>query len=436
MNDGAARMENGVPIRAACPPRRATTTPALDPHVMKPLALASLLLAGHAVTAWAQPSVSATFGGTLASLRDGRAATAPQLDVNAAAGVEHLFRSERGRIYYDLDGGTFDSPGDWSYFLHAAGLTYRFGGAEAADRRIFLNASFALRRNGASWASADYSAMGVGLNAEFHPRRGVTLRTGYRVDRRSFQDLAELTQLEHGGFVSLLANFETRTTLIGEIRAGAKSYTGRIDPEAPVASQPVILAPQGHGPGQGMGPGFRTVGMTASQSHTPSGATGLVSGLVRLAQSLSDRTGTYVQTSVRTTFGAVPPELVTTPAGFFDDGVYDDPFASRATAVLIGVNREFGQRGAQLRASASWADRRFTNTRAVDAGWNELPGTPLRMDRVWRGSVSVSHPLFASRTGNAALTLDAGYRFTISSSNDAFYNYSSNGVGLWLSITY
>ena len=57
--------------------------------------------------------------------------------------------------------------------------------------------------------------------------------------------------------------------------------------------------------------------------------------LGRVAQSLGERTGLSLQATWRGTGGSVPPAVVTTPAGFFDDGVYDDPFASD----LVGRRR-------------------------------------------------------------------------------------------------
>jgi len=53
---------------------------------------------------------------------------------------------------------------------------------------------------------------------------------------------------------------------------------------------------------------------------------------VRAAQSLGERTGLSLQYTWRTVFGSVPPVVVSTPALFFEDGVYDDPYASDASA--------------------------------------------------------------------------------------------------------
>ena len=405
---------------------------------MKPLTplLAAALLAAFAFPSAAQTSFSTSIGGNFASFSEGVSDSTRRQDVAATAGFEHLFSNERGRVYYDFDGGTYDSPGDWTYYLNTAGFTYRFGEDDTAARKWYLNGSLVVRRNGDSWAAADYTAIGGSFNGEFHPKAKVTLRTGYRADYRTFSDMSALTQVEQRGFASVLANFESKTTLIAEVNLGAKLYDGQVmlDPIAVTVPETGLAGTGGRG--MGMGPGLRTSGTYyVYQSQDQSGAAGLVSALFRVAQSLTDRTGVHGQMAFRTTFGAVPPALVTTPAGFFDDGVYDDPFASDAVSGQGGLKRAF-QSGAELEAVVNYADRRYTSTPALDAEGGELPGSPLRHDRVWRGAIVWSQPVFGSRTGRAELSVDIGYRILASQSNDAFYDYTSHGVAAGFSVRY
>ena len=319
-----------------------------------------------------------------------------------------------------------------------SGFGYRVGGSGDTDRRFFFNGTFVGRRNGDAWTNADYRALGGSVNGEFHPGAGLTLRTGYRADRRVFSDLSELTQTEQQVFGSVLANLPSRTTLIAEVHGGTKLYAGQVVTDYVATEVTLTPGAAGQGRGVGMGPSLRTpVTITALTPVTESqdGNAGLVYGLVRVAQSLADRTGVHAQASVRSTFGAVPPGLVTTPAGFFDDGVYDDPYASDATAAQAGFTQSFAS-GAQFSGQVLWTDKRYTSTIALDATGASLPGDPLRHDEVWRGGIVWSQPVFAARTGRAALTVDVGYRFTNSQSNDAFYHYTSHGMALGFSIAY
>lgn len=402
---------------------------------MRAMWTAVVILMSCSALAEAQPSASVTIGGTYASFREGATAAAPRQDVGGAASVEHLFRNERGRVFYDLDGGTYEGAGDWSYWLHSSGVTYVLGGGGATDRRLYFNAAVTLRKNGTAWAAADYAAVSAGVNAEFHPRDGMTARTGYRLDRRSFADTSALTHVEHSAFSSVLVNLESRTTLIGELQLGAKSYAGQLPLDPTVVATSTAATGVMFGQGRGVGPGLRVTQPMLTLSQSQSGAAGRASAIVRVAQSITDRVGAYAQASVRTTFGDVPPGLVATPAGFSDDGVYDDPFASHAATAQFGMTAESAG-GARLQGLGSWSDRRYTSTSAVDVNWLDLPGSPLRRDRVWRGSAVWSQPVLTARTGAVALSIDTGYRFVRSRSNDAFYSYTSHSVGLSFSVRY
>ena len=274
------------------------------------------------------------------------------------------------------------------------------------------------------------------MNIELHPRDGATFRAGYRADYRRFGDLSALTQLEHGGFASLLANFQTRTSLIVEGQVGSKRYEGVVyDEAAPVTViDTVPTTTRGRGFGAGMGPGIRYT-TVSSLSTSERGSAGMLSVMGRIAQSLGDRTGVRVQATARRTFGSVPPLLVTTPAGFFEDGVYDDPFASNAVVLETGITHVFAN-AAEIAATAWWADKDYTSAVALDAEGAPLSGSPLRRDHVAVGSVTWSHPLFAARTGALALTSEVGYRVLRHRSEDAFYNYTSHALSIGISVGY
>jgi hypothetical protein len=61
----------------------------------------------------------------------------------------------------------------------------------------------------------------------------------------------------------------------------------------------------------------------------------------RVAQSLATRTSLSVDVMHRATFGDVPPAVITTPVELFEDGLYDDPFASDATDARLTFKHIF-----------------------------------------------------------------------------------------------
>jgi len=347
--------------------------------------------------------------------------------------VEQWLAGARLRISYDLDAGDFSTPGDWTFFVHRLGTTYRADLGSGATR-LYLGGTATWRDNGASWAAAGYRAFGVFVNMETQPRDGLAWRAGYRLDVRRFPDYAELDQAEHGLFTSLLVNLPTRTTLIGEVRVGRKSYDGLLD-VAPIAIDPVDSPAAGE-QGRGRGPGGLAALDRAPRMHvamTTGAGAGQVSWLGRVAQSLADRTGVSLQYFQREIFGSLPSVMVVTPALFFDDGVYDDPFASEQRTASGSIKQVF-TRGDTLKGWGAWSRKAYTATPAYGLDGDPLAGDPLREDRIWRTGLSWTHPFLPDQTGPVAVDLLVNYTYTRHESNDLFYNYRSHVVGLGAAI--
>ncbi len=395
------------------------------------LPIAAVLLAvAVAVPARAQLSVDARLGGVRDALA--YADTDPEGRLEAAGSLDAAYRlaGGRARVFYSLDAATYSTPGDWSTLRHDLGGVYRADLSDWGRVRLFLGATATWRENGDAWSDAGYRGLGGMANLEYRPSDRATLRFGYGLDGREFPDIPELNQVEHDTFVSALLNFQTRTTLIGEVYLGAKSYAGEL---IPAEVSPAALPPDGSSRGRGgMGPAIRP-GPAAS---VPDGErAGRVAWRMRVAQSLADRTGIALDYSARHTFGAVPPALITTPAHFYDDGVYDDPYASEARSAAASLKQVFVGAGV-VRGWVAWQKKDYRATPALDLDGEPLPDGELRGDRVWRAGADWRVPLFPEDTGPLALELDLGYAFTDHRSNDAFYDYVSHAVGLNLSVGY
>jgi hypothetical protein len=382
----------------------------------------------------AQVSVGAALVPAFESLSPEGAARESRATIDGGLDAEALFASERGRVFYTLDAGTYSTPGDWSFLQHDAGLTWRIG--DTAGPHAFLGISGTLRRNGDAWAAADYGAVGAKANLAWSPRAGLTLRAGVRVDARQFDDIPALDQVEGSGFASILANLPSRTSLIGEVLLGGKSYAGETilvpydEPSAP----PEARGASGRGSGAGgMGPGLRPpAGLPVTEGDESAGQ---FTWLVRAAQSLGPLTGLSLQYSRRSVFGSVPPVVVTTPALLFEDGVYDDPYASEASAVRGALKHVFAG-GAEAQIEGYWLDKAYVSTVALDGTGEPLPDGALRKDAVWRAAAAASVPVFGSRTGSVSLALELRWEFTRHRSNDAFYRYDAQALGVGVSAAY
>ena len=398
---------------------------------------ASLAFLALAVPASAQPSFTASIGRALNSFSEEAAAESRQ-STAARIDVEQRAADRRLRLFYELDAGSYTTPGDWSYYLHRAGATWRLGGATDAGRpsssALFAGGTLSWRSNGTSWTAANYRALGLFANLQRQTSPASTFRAGYRFDVRDFPDSSQLDQREHDLFTSFLISFPTRTTLIVEAHAGAKDYRGGLlTVETDVSLPPGATTSQrGRGPG-GMGPAFRWTAMRAEQ--TDGALSGQVTVLGRVAQSLADRTGVTVQYTRRASFGDLPSVIVTTPALFFEDGIYDDPFASQAH-VVRATAKHVRPGGLEVEMTALWMGKDYRGAKALDLEGNERPSGDLREDRIWRSGASLSIPLLPRKTGPLGLALDADYWFTRHRSNDLFYSYRSHRVGVGVTVTY
>jgi len=397
-----------------------------------PALLVACLVAAPAPST-AQPGLSVLIAQTWTNWNEAAVAhddnTAPVGELE----LEHQWLDSRLRVFYTLAAGTYTTPGDWRYMTNNGGAVGRVD--LSPNTRLFLGGSAWWRANGDAWESANYRGLSGNANLEHQLRPGATLRTGYVFDWRRFPDFEAMDQAEHRGFASLLVNLASRTTLVGEATAGTKSYGGGL-------ITTTIVSPasgSGAGSGRGRGPGMvLTVRPVTEHTITLEGETiraGQLTIFGRLAQSLADRTALQVQASWRTTFGDNPPAVITTPELFFDDGVYDDPYASNAATIRASFKHVLGN-GATLEGGGTRFDKRYTGTPALDASGTPLPGLPLREDDVWRADASLWWPLLADHTGPMELGLRATYAFTRSDSNDAFYQYRSHTLGLGLAISY
>lgn len=406
-----------------------------QPARWAPVVLALAGLALFVTDGSAQPGLTVTIGRAFGSIgAPGEDAEGRQTTVGAVE-AEHVLASDRLRLYYEFDGGTYATPGDWRYTLHTAGGTWRVPFGNERKNTLHLGAFGSWRTNGLSWSASDYRAVGFMANAELHPSGRATVRFGYRLDARHFPDLAELNQVQHDGFASALVNLPSRTTLIGEVHLGAKSYADTVTASSVTDTLGVSTPAADSGRmGRGMGPSLRASALLAG-SATDQHRAGMVTWLARVAQSLADRTGATLQYTERVTFGRVAPIVVSTPPAYFEDGVYDDPFASDAR-VLTATLKHLTAGGMALEGYVSRMQKAYNGLTALAADGGALAGLPSRADRVWRAGAGWTLPLFASKTGPVGLDLNIDYFFTRHRSNDVFYNYTSHAAGLGVTVSY
>jgi hypothetical protein len=253
------------------------------------------------------------------------------------------------------------------------------------------------------------------LTSASHRGRVATYSATYSWYARAFPDAPALDQNEHLVSARALFNLQTRTTVLGSISAGRKHYGGE-----PAYYQPAYLdagTATLHGRGYrrvtGTTPGF-TGGLVSSTAATRN----QWSWAARIAQSLADRTGLWVEHEQRHTAGAPAPAMVWTPPTFYDDGVYDDPYVVATHSWRGGAKQVFG--GGETKA---WTDR---SVREYDS--------LSRTDTLVRAGIDGLTQVWGSKA--FAIDLHAGYMFLRNHSSDPAETYTSHGVRIGIGLRF
>jgi hypothetical protein len=366
----------------------------------------ALLLFG-AATAPAQSSGTVTFDVPMQWTTQSGEPTNQRNDFGAAIDAEHLFASERGRLFYQMTMDSFGSPDAIRTWLHNAGVMGTFGN----DRRaIDVGGSLFWRANQDTFGDSGFRGVNLLATARVKPLSTMTVSASYALYMRAFADQPALDQTEHYGSMRALVNLQTRTTLVGVVSIGRKAYDGQESVfvyNEISGSEPTPLS-LGSQVGRG---GWRQSLLHPVQVETVGGPGTRTewSWAARVAQSLDDRTGVWLEREERRTNGDLPPAIVWTPPLFFDDGVYDDPYVIDARTWRAGARHLFAG-GQEISGWASESDRSYA-------------GLP-RVDTLRRAGLEVVVPLF-TRPGSQ-ISAVGGYNYFRNLSSEEFESYQAH----------
>jgi hypothetical protein len=321
-----------------------------------PLSFA-IVLALVSVPAAAQPAGQVEFEVPLRWFAGEAGVTDQQQDLAATLGLEHLMAGERVRVFYDLDVNAFGTQESLRTWLHNGGATVTWG---SPRRALDVGGAVFRRTNDGTWADAGFKGANVLTSLRLQPRSGLAIAASYALYARTFADQPALDQYEHVVSTRLLANFPTRTTLLGAVSLGGKRYDGRVvtvADEAPTYTSTVRAGGRGWRQGLLAPARVDVVGAPAARRQW--------TWAVRLAQSLDERTGVWIEREERRIGGELPPAIVWTPPLFYDDGVYDDPYVIDARSWRAGAKHVFAS-GFELSAWASRAKRAYAGLLRAD----------------------------------------------------------------------
>jgi hypothetical protein len=364
------------------------------------------VLALSAASTAAQPAGSAGF--TLPV--QGTAGEEWQTNAHGSLDVEQAFAAGRARLFYEGLFNRYGGSDPWRTQLHNAGLVAALATGPTA---VEVGASAFWRVNDGPWSTAGFRGASVVALVE-RDLGPATLSATYGGYVRRFADLPSLDQAEHQGGFRALVSLPTRTTLIGAVSVGAKRYDGA--PIEPAIVLPPLMRAEGRGMRGRGAVAIPTVMVPDVGQAIESSLRTQWSWTARLAQSLDDRTGVWLEREERRTHGDLPPAVVWTPPLFYDDGVYDDPYAIDARTWRAGVKHVFA-RGDQVGVWGSRSLRSFAGLEAYG-----LPGVGRR-DTLVRAGIDAVIPLV--RASAVEVDLNAGFGYVDNRSTDDWARYTA-----------
>ena len=371
----------------------------------------AVLLASAASPVLGQPTGAVTLEFPLQSTTVLDAPTETASLVSGSGSFGQRFAEGQGRVFYDVSLDQYGTVAPFGTHLHNAGGVYTF---ELGEWRVSPGAAGFWRVNSGAWTDTGFRGFNLQSTVERTLGSG-TVTGAYNVFRRGFPAMAALSHLEHYGYVRSATSFQTRTTIVGSIGAGWKRYDGE-------AVEAVDLVPAPLAARESRGGGARAAALepaVADGSIRQPAVRTLWVWSARIAQSLDDRTGVWVEREERRPGGDPPPTVVWTPPLFYDDGVYDDPYVVEAFTWRGGGRHVFA-RGDEVAVWIDSSERRFAPV--------DLSGTSdavlHRADRRFRTGIDAEVVVRSTRA--ADILLVAGYTYYRNQSSDADETYRSH----------
>jgi hypothetical protein len=376
-----------------------------------------VLLSWLATPGLAQPAGAVTFEMPIQSSSVAGAPAETARIASGSASIEHWFSQERARVFYEVSLDRFRTADAWDTWLHNAGAVRTFA---LGNTSLDTGAALFWRANSGGWADAGFHGANVQSTLRRELKAG-SVSASYNFYLRTFSDAPALDQVEHYGSVRALTNLQSRTTLVGAVSVGWKRYAGDVVETIPAT--PAATAARGQGRGAML---LRP--LTTYPQNGEGVSRRLWTWSARVAQSLDDRTGVWVEHEQRGANGEPPPALVWTPPLFYDDGVYDDPYAIEARTWRAGARHVFA-RGDELAVWTSRSARDFIGLGVLDESGAAIAE---RSDTLGRSGIDAT--IVLRSTSRFDLLLLAGYEHVRNESNDWAEAYRSHVASLGLSV--
>jgi len=324
------------------------------------------------------------------------------------------FRPGGSNLNLSYDGALFlyQEAKERNFSLHGFGLSYfdYFGSGEKHSYYLGLNGS--LRFDNEEYNYYDYHQVYAYANVRFD-LDFLFLKTGYNFRYRNYSNLSYLTNLRHYGYIQINKPFETRTTFILEGDVGQKSFSGQ-EIYTTIASG-----------GFGQGGQNNTTQTTSITTYVPSLSHLILLG--RIAQSLHDNIGVYVQYRKKINIGQ-SISLINAEGFYQDEELFDDPFSYESTGISSQITWMLPW-SIRLQISGNLISKNYISEEAYLSAEDTLALGGLRADDQNYYYLNFSKSFYFNKSWLKLLKVNFYFNYIDNKSNSYWYNYTNRVLG-------
>jgi hypothetical protein len=346
----------------------------------------------------------------------------PVEDVITDFDIDFSYRLENSnlQIYYNGNLILFQNLKERNLSLHRLGLSYfKYFGRD--DRHtLYVGASGLARLDGEEYKEYDYNQLYAYANLRFDFEY-FFLKAGYNFRYRDYINLSELNNLRHYVFLQTNKSFETRTTLILEADLGYKSFTS---PIYFTTLQSIQDGGGGNGPGPGRTTMSSSVPVTVTADIPPMGHVIL---LARLAQSIFDKMGIYIQYREQINLSNQITSI--TGSSFYqDEELFDDPFSFESQGISSQLTWMMPW-SVRLQVGGSLIDKNYIEEQAFTSITDSVGNGGDRIDKQKNLYLNLTKTFKVNKKWLNMLLLNFYFGYTNNESNSYWYRYKNQVVG-------
>ena len=322
--------------------------------------------------------------------------------------LNYTLKDSSTNLYYNVDYISFNNTSVRNILLNKVGSSYYRNFGEYGKHQFYVGGNLLSRINKEDYNNYNYNQIYLYSNQRFN-LKGVFLKTGYNFRYRNYSNIPDLTNFQHYLFIQTSKTFRTRTSVIFETDFGYKSFSGT---ESYVSTG---------GEGQGANSSSQTA---ITENKIPSLSHIVL--LTRVAQSLHDRVGIYIQYRKQINLTS-ETAYVNSDGYFLDEELFDDPFSYSSSAfsskLTLVLPKSFN-----LHVGGSFTHKDYIAERAYISSEDTLGIGDLRTDDKRSIYFNFAKIFYPNQKWLSSITTYLNYSYIVNKSNSYWYDYKNNSV--------